>query len=270
MLELPEIETLRRDTEREIGGRKIKSITVESARLLDGVKATDFKRTEGAKVTGVKRRHGNLVMNLDTGDRIVICISGGVALRKGKGDEPTWAEFGFTQGAPLRVLADVGDPRIDLVVQADLEVRIPPSGAVDLAEQAVSWVNFARVLVAAGGPLRSLLIDPRILEGIGAVYADEILWQAGLRHDRRAERLGSQELRRLYRATAEVLHDSLKAGGTTTSANGYSDLSGKAGGFQDSLEVWGRDGQPCRRCRGTIVVEKFEGKPCYRCAECQV
>lgn len=270
MLELPEIETLRRDTEREIGGRKIKSITIESTRLSAGVDVADFKRTEGAKVTGVKRRRGNLVLNLDTGDRILIGVSRGVALRRGKGDEPAWAEIGFTQGAPLRVLADVGDPRIDLCPQAELEARLPASGAVDLAEQAVSWVTFARVLVAARGPLRSLLLDPTVLEGIGPVYADEILWQAGLRPDRRAEKLGSQELRRLYRATAEVLHDSLKAGGTTTSSNGFSDLSGKAGGFQASLEVWGRDGQPCRRCRGTVVVEKFEGKPCYRCLECQV
>lgn len=270
MLELPEIETLRRETEREIGGRKLKSITAEKDRLADGFKVAELKRIEGAKVGAVKRRRGNLVCNLDTGDRLVLEVSHGVALRKVKGDEPVAIEFAFTQGGPLRVLAEVGDPKLDLVTTAELDAMLPPSGAIDLAEQAVSWVVFARSFVGNGGPLRQLLLDQSMVESIGLLYSDEILWQAGLRPERRADKLGSQELRRLYRATAEVLHDALKAGGTTTAANHFTDLSGKPGGFQDSLEVWGRDGQPCRRCRGTVVVEKFEGKPSYRCAECQV
>lgn len=270
MLELPEIETLRRETEREIGGRKLKSIVVDEQHLADGVTAEDFKRVDGAKVSAVKRRSGYLVMNLDTGDRVVLEVSHGIALRKAKVEDEAWVEFTFTQGGPLRAMAGTGNPKVDLLTVAELDAKLPPSGAIDLAEQAISWVTFARSLVGAGGPLRGLLTDPSIVEGIGPLYADEILWQAGLRPDRRAEKLGTQELRRLYRATAEVLHDSLKAGGTTTAANGFTDLSGKPGGFQDSLEVWGRDGQPCRRCRGTVVLEKIEGKACYRCAECQV
>ncbi len=270
MLELPEIETLRREAEREIGGRKIKSVTVEKAHLAEGVKATDFKRIEGAKVSAVKRRGACLVCNLDTGDRLVVEVSEGVALRKAKGDEEAWAEFAFTQGAPLRVLAEVGDPRVGLLTTAELDAALPPTGAIDLTEQTVSWVTFARALVGAGGPLRTLLTDPGLVEGVGALYVDEILWQAGLRADRRAEKLGTQELRRLYRAVAEVLHDSLKAGGTTTATNGFSDLSGKVGGYQESLEVYGRDGKPCRRCRGTVVLDKFDGKPTYRCPQCQV
>lgn len=270
MLELPEIETLRRETEREIGGRKVKAITVDKAHLAEGIKATDFKRTEGAKVSAVKRRGACLVMNLDTGDRIIIDVSEGVALRKAKGDEGSWAEFAFTQGGPLRLLADIGDPRVGVLTTAELDEALPPTGAIDLTEQTVSWVNFARALVGAGGALRSLLTDPGMVEGIGPLYADEILWQAGLRPDRRAEKLGTQELRRLYRSVAEVLHDALKAGGTTTATNAFTDLSGKPGGYQDSLEVYGRDGQPCRRCRGTVVLDKFDGKPTYRCAQCQV
>ncbi len=270
MLELPEIETLRRETEREIGGRKLKAITVDPDHLASGLQEAELKRVEGAKVTAVKRRMGHLVMNLETGDRVVIAAASGIALRRAKGDEPLWAEFTFTQGGPLRMLAGMGDPKVDLLTLAELEAKLPPRGAIDLAEQAVSWVVFARALVGAGGSLRGLLTDPAVIEGVGALYADEILWQAGLRPDRRAEKLGSQELRRLYRATAEVMHDSLKAGGATTAANKFTDLGGGRGSFQDQIEVYGRDGQPCKRCRGTVVLEKFEGKPTYRCAECQV
>ncbi len=270
MLELPEIETLRRETEREVGGRKLKAVIVQDDRLMAGVTAADLGRVDGAKVSAVKRRRGNLVWNLDSGDRLVLEVSHGIAIRRAKGEEPTWMEFGFTQGTPLRVLAGVGDPKLDLLTVAELDAKLPPTGAIDLAEQAVSWVVFARSFVGNGGPLRTLLTLPAMVESIGGLYADEILWQAGLRPDRRADKLGSQELRRLYRAVAEVLHDALKAGGSTAAANAFTDLAGKPGGYQEHLEVWGRDGQPCRRCRGTVVVEKYEGKPCYRCADCQV
>ena len=70
--------------------------------------------------------------------------------------------------------------------------------------------------------------------------------------------------------SAWVSHSSFGIRTQTTAANGFSDLTGKHGGYQESLEVWGRDGQPCRRCRGTVVVEKYEGQPSYRCAQCQI
>lgn len=270
MLDAPEIETLRRDLEREVGGRKIKAVVVDDAVLVNGVDGAAVRKAEGAKVTGVRRRPDGLVFNLDTGDRLVLDVRDGAALRKAKGDEATLLELGFTQGGPLRLLAGVGKPTVWFGDDAALEQRTVAGKGLDVATQATSWVTFARSLVAAGGPVRHLLTDPGLLVGIGPLYADEILWQAGLRPDRRAEQLGTQELRRLYRAVAEVMHEALKAGGTTTAANHFADLSGKPGGYQDQLEVWGRNGKPCRRCRGTIVLEKFEGKPTYRCAECQV
>jgi formamidopyrimidine-DNA glycosylase len=159
---------------------------------------------------------------------------------------------------------------VHAVPVAELDQRWPRSTGLDLGEQAVSWQAFARLLVQRQGPLRALLTDPSVIEGIGPLYADEILWQSGLRPDRRAERLGSQELRRLYRSTVEVLHESQKAGATTTPANGFTDLSGKPGGYQDQLEVFGRDGKPCRRCRATVVSQKVDGKLCYLCLQCQV
>ncbi len=270
MLELPEIEILRRETEREIGGRKLKSITVDPEHLAGGLDPLEFARLEGLKVSAVKRRGTHLVFNVENGERVLVKVADGVALRRAKTDDPLWAEFTFTQGASLRLLAGVGDPRVGLTTVAELDVVVPPTKAIDLAEQAVSWVVFARALVGHGGAVRALLIDPVVVEGIGTMYADEILWRAGLRPERRVEKLGSQELRRLYRAVAEVIHDALKAGGTTTAVNQFSDLAGGKGAFQEQLEVWGRDGQPCRRCRGTVVLDKIDGKPAYRCAECQV
>lgn len=272
MLELPELETLRRELDRDIAGRKVKAVAVvDPAVLAEGTTPTDLKRLEGAKVSSVIRRHPVLGVVLDTGDRLVVQLGDGAQpLRKTK-DGDAALEISFTQGGPVRVIArKTPGARLSLLDEAAFDVAWPAAAGFDTTEQAISWVNFARVLVHRGGPLRTLLLDRTVMEGLGALYADEILWQAGLRPDRRAEKLGTQELRRLYRSVAEVLHEAMKAGGASTDANGFVDLSGKGGGYQDQLEAYGRGSQPCRRCRSTIVVEKFEGKQTFLCAQCQV
>jgi formamidopyrimidine-DNA glycosylase len=269
MLEMPEVDLLRREVEREFGGRKVKAVAVgDQAILGDGTGGKDFQRLEGAKLTSVGRRGLVLTLALDGGDAVVLDAGRGVGLRKGSNQDAA-LEIGFTQGGPLAVLRGASGV-VHLVPAAELDQRWPRSTGLDLGEHAVSWQAFARLLVQHQGPLRGLLTDPAVIEGIGPLYADEILWQSGLRPDRRAERLGSQELRRLYRSTVEVLHESQKAGATTTATNGFADLGGKPGAYQDQLEVYGRDGKPCRRCRATVVSQKVDGKLCYLCLQCQV
>ncbi len=273
MLELPELETLRRELDRDIAGRKVKAAAVaDPALLAEGTSANELKKLEGAKVSSVVRRHPVLAVLFDSGDRLVIELGdGSQPLRKTKDGDATF-ELSFTQGGPLRIVPGKTSPgaKLSLLEEAAFDAAHPVPSGFDTTEQAISWVNFARALVQRGGPLRTLLLDRTVMDGIGPLYADEILWQAGLRPDRRAEKLGTQELRRLYRSVAEVLHEAMKAGGASTDANGFVDLSGKGGGYQDQLEAYGRSGQPCRRCRSTIGVEKFEGKQTFLCAQCQV
>jgi formamidopyrimidine-DNA glycosylase len=76
-------------------------------------------------------------------------------------------------------------------------------------------MEFGRFLAAADKPLKLLLIDPSLIVGIGPVYSDEILWEAGLRHDHPSARLSTQEVRRLYRATQEVIVTAMKAAGSS-------------------------------------------------------
>jgi hypothetical protein len=100
---------------------------------------------------------------------------------------------------------------------ATLEEDIPWVGAlgIDPVEHAMSWVAYARVLYAHKGPLKRVLMDSTVVAGIGPLYADEILFEAGLRFDRETTSLNEQELRRLYRATVEILHDAIKHRGTS-------------------------------------------------------
>ena len=113
----------------------------------------------------------------------------------------------------------------------------------------MSWTSFARALLARSVKLKALLMDQEVVAGIGPIYSDEILWEAGLRYDRISSELSSQEIRRLFRALVETLHDAVKHRGTTVDDYPFVDLYGKPGDHQDELKVYGREGEPCRRCR---------------------
>ena len=107
------------------------------------------------------------------------------------------------------------------------------------------------------------------MSGLGNIYSDEVLFAAGLRHDRSSDSLSSQEVRRLYRAMRETLQDAVRFRGTTLDDEAYVDLFGKPGEFQSELKVYGRRGLPCRRCRTPIDVVKIAGRNSYFCPQCQ-
>jgi formamidopyrimidine-DNA glycosylase len=118
--------------------------------------------------------------------------------------------------------------------------------------------------------LKPLLLDQRFLAGLGNIYTDEILWAAGLRPDRPADTLSSQEIRRLYRALVETLHEAVKHRGSTLPDQQYVDLAGKPGDFQLHHNVYNREGQPCRRCRHPVERVKMAGRSTFYCPACQV
>ncbi len=106
--------------------------------------------------------------------------------------------------------------------------------------------------------------------GIGNLYSDEMLYQAGLRYDRAADSLTATEVRRLYRAIVETLADAIKHRGSSLADEQYRDLFGEIGDFQGSHQVYDREGQACRRCRNVIVRVKTGGRSTFFCDHCQV
>jgi len=118
--------------------------------------------------------------------------------------------------------------------------------------------------------LKPLLLDQTFVVGLGGLYADEILHDAGLKPDREVATVSTMEIRRLYRSLVEILHEATKHHGTSTEEHPFTDLHGKPGGFQAELEVWGRDGEACRRCRGTVTKQRGGNRLTYWCPSCQV
>jgi formamidopyrimidine-DNA glycosylase len=279
MAEQPELETLRRDLDRDIGGKRIKTVEVPGSGAIP--RHTNKKQfvtlLEGVKVTGVVRRDLLLVAKLDSGDALVIDIQNGGQLRRQAAkeavDKRTKAVITFTQGGQLRVLDDTGNLELFVVPFEELTTAVPALATlgVDILDEPVSWTVFGeRMLRHRDVKLRTLLLDRTVIAGIGPVYADEILHASGLRPDREVSSLSTQEIRRFYRAVVETLHEAAKHRGVTTSDGQYADLTGKPGGWTAELQVFERDGKACRRCRSVVSKVRMSGKPVYLCEDCQV
>ena len=279
MAEQPELETLRRDLDRDIGGKRIKTVEVPGSGAIP--RHTNKKQfvtlLEGVKVTSIVRRDLLLVAKLDSGDALVIDIQRGGQLRRQAAkeavDKRTKVVITFTQGGQLRVIDDTGNLELFVVPFDQLTEAVPELAdlGVDILDEPVSWTVFGeRMLRHRDVKLRPLLLNRSVIAGIGPVYADEILHQSGLRPDREVSSLSTQEIRRFYRAVVETLHEAAKHRGVTTSDGQYCDLAGKPGGWSNELQVFERDGKACRRCRGVVSKIRMGGKPVYLCDDCQV
>ncbi len=198
MAELPEIETLRRDLDREIGGKRIKTVEIPGSGTIP--RHTNKKQfaglLEGAKITSVVRRDLLLVAKLDTTDALVIDISASGQIRrhaaKDAVDKATKVVVTFTQGGHLRLVDATGAMEAFVVPFEDLAQAVPAlaTRGVDVVDEPVSWTVFGeQILQHRSMKLRPLLLDRSVLAGIGPLYADEILHASGLRPDRQARRV---------------------------------------------------------------------------------
>lgn len=277
MPELPEMETLRRDLDREVGGKRVKTTEVPGRTAMSHTpKKQLIERLDGVKVQAADRRGLLLTLKLDSGELLVLDLREGGGLRKTTPKEEvekgTQVVISFTQGGQLRMVDTTGAMNVWVATPDELLEQEPvlTQLGLDPVVEPISWTTFGHLLLSRAQPIKTFLMDPTAVVGIGAVYSDEIMWQAGLRHDRESNRLTSQEMRRLYRALVETLHDGAKHRGTTLADDGYHDLSGKSGAFQEYLEVYDRAGQACSRCRGTIAKVRFAKSHLFMCPDCQV
>src|SRR5690606_1747700 len=165
-----------------------------------------------------------------------------------------------------------GTATISVVASDELMAQYPSLGSLGLdpVETPVSWTLFAEMLRGRKAKLKAFLTDQTTLAGLGEVYADEILFAAGLRPDRVAGSLTTQEIRRLYRSLVETLHDAIKYRGTSLEDDGYVDLYGKPGDYLEHVKVYGREKEACRRCRVPIVKARVGNATTYLCEQCQV
>jgi formamidopyrimidine-DNA glycosylase len=275
--ELPEVETVRRQLERDVVGKRIKEVKVSGTRTVRRQTKNHFiKRVTDTKITGVRRHGKYLSLALDSGDEVYIHLRmSGQLLRlpiKAAPIKHTHVVLTFTQTGQLRFV----DPRTFgewfVTNPETIAADAPEIGQLgpDPLDEPMSWRDFARMLQVKDTKLKSFLTDQTVLAGIGNIYSDEILYDAGLRYDRSSRSLSTMEVRRLYRSVVETLHEAVKHGGSTLDDEQFVDIFGKPGGYAEFHQVYGRDKLACRRCRGTITKARFGQRTTYFCPDCQV
>ncbi len=258
MPELPEVETLRRQLSRVLKGRRI-----VNAEVLDP-KIAKLPDLHGRTVTAV-RREGKAIW-IDIGDdlslRLHLRMSGRLLWRTGSGVRPAHARFClfFPAGELLCI-----DPRrfatLELRRKETVAAAIPDALCVKDADGLRAAARGRRL------PVKTFLMDQRILAGIGNIYACEILYEAAVDPRRAAGGVSRQAWRRIAEAIARVLRVAVRCRGTSISD--WRDLHGDSGEFQRHLQVYDRKEQACRRCGGIVRRIALGGRGTYFCPSCQ-
>ena len=271
--ELPEVETVRRDLERDIIGRKVKSVEAASMKCLGKYQSRKAfaAQLEGAKITVVRRVGLYLVIELDTGSALVLSLGSSGSPRRNANKNPkldgTEVVISFTQYGQLRFVDTEGTGELFVVAAEELTTALPEVAdfGLDPVATPVSWTDMGRRILQRDARLKTILTDYTFVVGVGNIYADEILFEAGLRYDRMCTSLSTQEIRRLHRSLVGTMHEAMKYRGTSVPSRPFVDPFGKSGSYADHLKVWGRQGKLSERSRLPIKRAKFRGVWTYYC-----
>lgn len=286
MPELPEVETVRLQLRHKVVGKTIDSVEVFHQKTI--VYDPRFKRTLTGKTIGAIDRIGKLLIisfknepdifllaHLKmTGQFFYVDRTGGVV---GGGHSMTAADrilpnkhtrvaFHFTNGAALFF----NDMRLfgynKLATAKDVEKARAGFGPEPIDEQFdTEW--FAKRVRERKTSIKAVLLDQKFIAGLGNIYVDEALWRAKVNPSRPANLLTKKEAVAIAKHAKEVLHESIKAGGTTFQH--FLDADGNEGNFTNHLQVFGKQKTPCPRCGTIIEKTKVAGRGTHFCPNCQ-
>lgn len=271
MPELPEAETIARDLDPRLAGRTITGATITHDDVVAGPAARFADSLTGRTFTGAGRRGKNVVLHLDDASRLVVNL--GMTGRLVTSDAPRAGELGHVAVAfqldDGRALLYDDTRRFGLLqhydpeswLARDLELGIEPLSEAFTAETLWTLTKATRT------PVRNFLLDQRRVAGVGNIYALEALFRAGIRPTRRGHRITRKDAARLRDALRDVLARAIQHRGTTFSD--YRDGSGEAGTFQPLLDVYGREGEPCRACGTAIKRTVLTNRSAFYCPRCQ-
>jgi formamidopyrimidine-DNA glycosylase len=270
MPELPEVETVAQTLRRSLVGQTFTGVRIRWPRTIARPAVDEFtRRIPGRRVLAVGRRgkyvtitldHGYLLIHLKMSGRLLLVAAGEVP------DKHVHTAFSLDSGDQLwfRDVRKFG--RVYLVDHPEEVTRL--LGPEPL-EDGFTLAEFRELLSRRSGRLKSLLLNQEFLAGLGNIYADEALFAAGLHPLRKADTLSAADEERLYGAIRQVLRDAIAGRGTTLEDGGYRDAQGEPGSYQQYIFVYGRQGEPCRRCQTTIERRVIGGRSAHFCPACQ-
>lgn len=302
MPELPEVETVRRGLESLILKKKIVQVKPEPGKCFQG----DTSDIEGAKVVNLRRFGKALVIDLDNGNSMMVHLRmtgqliwrGSLAQRTSSALTSPHGELNvsaahsdFAAGHPsknftaelpnsqTRVKFDFEDGKLFFNDQRKFGfVKILPTPEVEQDKFIASlgpepWDMkpaelYQKCQRHARAPIKAVLLDQKVIAGIGNIYADESLFYAGVHPETRAGELDEAEVAKILEGARNVMLASIDSGGSTMAT--YVKPDGSTGDYLELFaEVFRRDGQPCKRCGTEIIKMRVAGRGTHICPNCQ-
>ncbi len=285
MPELPEVETIKLGLQKYLVGHKIEKVDVRLPKLVHG----DVKNIEGGKVISVRRFGKGLVIDLDNKNSVAMHIKltgqliyrgpnlkNKVKLSKKVGDSipnsRTHVIFhldkkGFLYYNDLRQFGWIKIVRTDEVFDLPFFKSLGPELLPSSGQAFLTLQLFKKIIGSSNIAIKPLIMDQKRIGGIGNIYANDGLFDAGIDPRRRAGTLSDEEIKKLYKSLLKVLKAGFKYKGA--SELNFVNVLGEEGKYQEHSLVYGSQGQKCKRCAGTIKKIFFGGRGTYFCPACQ-
>lgn len=298
MPELPEVETIRRDLSRYLLNRKITSVNILSSKIASPAAKTFQTRLAGQRIKEIARRGKLLIFRFSSSEIILLIhlkmtgqliyldkanmIAGGHSLKPQAAVSPdnfetsvggelpnkyTRAVIEFEKGGHLffNDLRKFG--YLKLVSEKELEKLLRNNYGPEPLTSDFSLAAFEKILESKATKIKALLLNQKMISGLGNIYVDESLWSARIDPRRPAGSLKAAETKKLWTAIQRILKLAIENRGTTF--NNYVDSQGKKGNYSRFLKVYGRKGEKCPNCQRPIVKAKVAGRGTHYCAYCQ-
>ena len=278
MPELPEVEVVRRGLQAHVVGRTITAVRVHHPRAVrrhEAGPADLTARLLDARITGTDRRGKYLWLLLDEGD-CALLVHLGMSGQMLLGTVPNAGHLRIAAVLDDGTTLSFVDQRTFggwlLAEMVTVDGSVLPAPVAHLARDPLDprfdIDAVVSVLRRKHSEIKRQLLDQTVVSGIGNIYADEALWRAKVNGARVADTLTRGQLTSVLAAAAEVMRDALAQGGTSFDSL-YVNVNGQSGYFDRSLNVYGREGEHCRRCGAVIRREKFMNRSSYYCPRCQ-
>jgi formamidopyrimidine-DNA glycosylase len=289
MPELPEVETTVRDLRKKLIGKVFFDVWAETEEIIKRPKKfEDFKKELlGREILGLKRRGKNILLFLSSGKTLLIHqkLTGHLLFGIWKKEEGIWKSkiegplaedpmngflrliFFFNDGWQL-ALSDLRKfAKVEILTEEELKEEMDNLGPEPLEEDFTFEKFKERISQRKKGKIKQVLMDQRVIAGIGNIYSDEILWEAKVHPLREVKELKEEELRKIYEAMREILPKAIELRGESFLT--YRTIFGEKGEFDRMRKVYRREGENCFRCGFKIERLKLSQRSAHFCPNCQ-
>jgi formamidopyrimidine-DNA glycosylase len=288
MPELPEVETTIRGLRKKIVGRKIQSVWTNTPNIIRKGSFKKFeKNIKNLKILDIKRRAKNILIYLSNNYLLLIhqkmtghLLYGKWRIEKNEPISILSGSFNERENQYIRLLfffdnnwqLALSDMRKFAKVILDKKEKIENSKELkelgpEPLEKNFDFKKFQSILKNKKGRIKTILMNPKIISGIGNIYSDEILWESKVNPFKKINELNEKELKKIFLSIKNILKKAIELKGTSISD--YRDVEGEKGYYSEKRKVYQREKEKCFRCKSIIERKKINNRSAHFCPVCQ-